>query len=458
MKRILLIISVLSCSVTSVFGQLISVKADASPIFPHVFEEKTKVVKYVGPYSILYFDSLDTTYMCEIRDFNYYILNYTLMSRWRLPFQAKISDMYTPNNSYVWYGGKDFFGGNGIYGWMSPSNSFYPATSLVRACSLYDMDELKEIAVINNGSGIPDFRMFAIGSTLQDHNTHVIDLGDPTLYTLSYNYATVNSYEYLDNLEIVEGHVVFTTRDIVSNSVYINLRVLDVLNGLSNSLIDAKWRFILPTNEDVYGNVYIEYLEEGCFEVCYIKYNYNDGYVLCLHRINLDDMMAGVNNSIISQEISIKKGEFIQDIVYDSVEKVLIVMMDKDKNHSVFLHTVPKKTVNYPVIRLESDYGDRYFSIDTMASYSYSPGRMYQAWGGTKCFEQRFATEGLVLDSCIPFEEVKAICVDPVRIEEINDPLTRSVGTRSLNWDYKDTETGGVYSNCFIEEVKTINE
>ena len=252
--------------------------------------------------------------------------------------------------------------------------------------------------------------------------------------------------------------MVFTTRDIVSNFVYVNLRVLNILNGLSNSLIDAKWRFVLPANEAVYGNVYIEYLEEGCFEVCYIKYTYNDEYVLCLHCINLNDMLAGVNNNIVSQEISIEKGEFIQDIVYDRVEKVLIVMMDKDEDHSVFLHTLPLANYSYPAIRLESAIYDRYFSIDTMASFIFNPGRKYQAWGGTKCFEQEFTTNGVVLESCIPFVEVKARCVDPIKIEKIDDPLDRNVGTRFLIWDHKETEVGAIFSNCIIEETRTLNE
>lgn len=127
-------------------------------------------------------------------------------------------------------------------------------------------------------------------------------------------------------------------------------------------------------------------------------------------------------------------------------------MLDKEENHSVFLHTVPKMNISYPVVRLESDEGDRYFSIDTMASYNFNPGRKYQAWGGTKCFVQEFTTNGEVPASCIPIKEVKAICVSPIKIVKIDDPLTRSVGTRNLMWEYNEPETGAVYSNCYIEE------
>ena len=458
MKKLLLIISILLNMVASVYGQVISVKADVSPIFPHVYEEETKVLKYGGPYSILYFDSLDSTYMCEIRDYNYYNMLYSVLSKWGIPFNSKISDMYTSKNNYVWYCGKEYFWNHGMYGWMNPPNSFYPTTCIVKVCSLDDMDELKRMVIVKNGSNIPDFRMFAIGSTIRGHNTHVVDLNDPELFTTSYNYATVDTSEYLDDLELVEDYVVFATRKVNSNNILVNLRVMDIWDGLASQSIDARWNLLLPSNELVYENVYVEYLGDRFFEVCYIKYSYNDGYVLCLHRINMDDMLAGVNSSTISQEIAINKGEFIQDLVYDRVEGVLVIMLDKEDNHSVFLHTVPEMTMSYPVIRLESDEGDRYFSIDTMASYSNNPGRMYQAWGGTKCFVQGFSTDGVVSDSCIPFDEIKAICVSPVIIEGINDPLIRNIGTRSFFWENENTEINYIHSNCFIEESKTSNE
>ena len=77
MKRIILVFSILLCSIPVSYGQVISVKADAFPIFPNVHEEETKVLKYIGPFSMIYIDSLDSTFLCETRDFNYFNVIYS---------------------------------------------------------------------------------------------------------------------------------------------------------------------------------------------------------------------------------------------------------------------------------------------------------------------------------------------------------------------------------------------
>ena len=40
----------------------------------------------------------------------------------------------------------------------------------------------------------------------------------------------------------------------------------------------------------------------------------------------------------------------------------------------------------------------------------------------------------------------------------MDDPLDRNIGTRSLIWDNKETEVGAIFSNCIIEETRTLNE
>ena len=457
MKRLLFIISILLQFTTSVYGQIISLKADVSPAFTTVYEDQTKVLKYVGPFTVLYFDSLGSRFMCELQDFNYYNSSYAIFNKWPIPFNLKISDMYTPNYNYVWFCGKIGNSGNGMYGWINPNFSLL-YSQYMYAYSLSDMTELKKMTMANIGTNPPDLRMFAIGTTSPGHNTHILDLYHLSNPSLPYNYATVNSNEYLDNLELVGDRVVFATRDIDPNNTYVNLRVMETTNGLSNSSIDTKWRFLLPTDVDIYGDVFLKYLENDWFEVCYIKYSFKDGYVLCLHRIVLGDMLSGVNNTMICQEIPLEKGEFIQDLVYDRVERVLVLLMDKDNNHSVFLHTLPDNTVNYPVIRLESDIDDRYFSIDTLNSYSYCPARMYQAWGGIKCFEQRIGTGGSILNTCIHQNETKATSVDPIVIEGISNTLPRNVGSRTLYQDNEKQNLSGTISNCFIDETKPSNE
>ena len=169
-------------------------------------------------------------------------------------------------------------------------------------------------------------------------------------------------------------------------------------------------------------------------------------------------MLFGITNTIISQEISIEKGVFIQDIVYDRVERVLIILMDNNLSNSVFLHTVPDKNYNYNVVRLESAINERYFSIDTMASYSNNPGRMYQAWGGTKCFEQRFATDGTIMGSCISDIKIESKHVDPIKIKSIDNPIPRRVGDRYHYWEQESLESNVIWSNCFENEDKSINK
>ena len=460
MKRIILVFSILLCSIPVSYGQVISVKADAFPIFPNVHEEETKVLKYIGPFSMIYIDSLDSTFLCETRDFNYFNVNYSAFVKCPIPNNSKISDMYTPDFFYMWVCGKDGLSGKGLYSFLSPSNlSMYPQTFSM--FYLPDMHELKKMTVANIGTYPPDLRMFAIGTTEEENNRHILDLnvmGSGYYPTLPYDYATVDSTEYLDDLELVESYVVFATRDVGPKNINVNLRVMDIWNGLSNTDIDVKWRFVMPTDETIYGKVFVEYLEESCFEVCYIKYSVKDGYVLCLHRINLVDMLFGITNTIISQEISIEKGVFIQDIVYDRVERVLIILMDNNLSNSVFLHTVPDKNYNYNVVRLESAINERYFSIDTMASYSNNPGRMYQAWGGTKCFEQRFATDGTIMGSCISDIKIESKHVDPIRIKSIDNPIPRKVGDRYHYWEQESLESNVIWSNCFENEDKSINK
>lgn len=457
MKRIILVISILLCCITVSYGQAISVKASVAPIFPNVHEEETKVLKFIGPFSMIYIDSLDSTFLCETRDFNYFNAIYSAFMKCPIPNNSKISDMYTPNYYTVWLCGKDGLSGKGLYAFLDPSNlSMYPQTF-----SMYylpDMHELNKLILANIGTYPFDLRMFAIGTTEIDHNRHILDLnvmGSGYSPTLPYNYATVGSNEYLDDLELVEAYVVFATRDVGPNSINVNLRVMDIWNGLSNTDIDTRWSFMMSADETVYGKVFVEDLGESYFEVCYIKYSEKNGYVLCMHRINLVDMLFGIN-TIISQEIPVKKGEFIQDIVYDRVERVLIFLMDNNMLNSTFIHTVPEKNYNYSAVRLDTPINDRYFSIDTMASYSSNPGRMYQAWGGTRCFEQKFATDGMIMESCIPYDEIKVNYVDPIKIEKITDPLTRNVGDRYFYFEQKSLESNVIWSNCFEDE--SINE
>ena len=453
MKRIfvLTIIALVQCEV-SMQGQVISVKADFSTVFPSVYKEKTKVVKGFGGYSLVYLDSLGSTSICVTPDFNYsYFIGSSLDKR-QIPYNSTISDLY--KNFYIWFGGKYGLTGEGMYGWIIPT--VYPTIQQFHMFYLSEIDEVKEIAVANIGNTPPILRMFAIGATEPNRNRHIMELDvvvPGVSPTSPYQYATVNAGEYLDKIAIVDDYVVYTTRVINNGCTSANLRVMTTVNGLSDPLIDNRWQILQSPDETICGKVFVTYLEDRYFEVCYIKYLHDlNKYVLCLNRIKLDEMLIGVNTSTISQEIQVGSEESIQDIVYDPHEHVMVLLLEKEGDRSVFLHTEPNLTVNYYAVRLESAINECYYSIDTMATYTYNPARMYQAWGGTKCFEQRFATVGTISESCIPYEKINVKSVDPIKTNGIDDELPREVGKRNIWGQDQETEHFIFQSNCFLDE------
>ena len=452
MKRIVLTIIILLQYVVSMQGQVISVKADFSSIYPSLYNDKTRVVKGPGAYSVIYLDSLGSTSFCLTPDFNYYNIISSSLDKRFIPYNSTIADMY--KNLYIWFGGKYGCTGEGMYGWISPT--YYPNSQPFHIFPLNEIDEVKEIVVANIGNTSPSLRMFAIGATDPNRNSHIIelDVAVPGVSPTSpYQYATVNADEYLDKIALVDDYVIYTTRDTSDGRTSVNLRIMTTVNGLSDTYIDCKWRLLLSTGEFICGKVFVTYLENRYFEVSYIKFLSNlNKYVLCLNRIKLDDMLIGVNTSTISQELLVGSEESIQDIVYDSQERVLVLLLDHGGNRSVFLHTEPRRNVNYYAVRLESAIYDCYYSIDTMASYTNNPARMYQAWGGTKCFEQRFATVGTISESCIPYEKINVKNVTPIKFYKKNDLLPREVGHRYIYGEDKNTETFGFQSNCFIDE------
>jgi len=454
MKKTLFIFCLLSLLAKTSFTQVVSVKADVNATFPNVIEEKTRVLKYINQYSLVFIDSIDTTYLCRMKDFNYYNIINEPFFKVPVPLNCVISDMKNPYAT-LWFCGKNVTCGHGMYGWTSPSVTTPNYNQSFYMIFLPDMVNLREFVLPNlSAQNTPYYRMFAIGESQNGTSNHLLQLdvmGSGVDPTASYQYATADSNEVLDNIALVGGYVVVSTREENPGNRYLNIRVSDVINGISNPGIDGKLRINLQPDETPVGRIFVTYLENDIFEVSYIKYKDYHGYILCLHRITLSDLLSGIN-TIICQEINVEKGEFIQDITYNSVEGVLFILLDKDDNHSVFLHTLPHNTFNYPVIRLESAINERYFSIDTMNTFIHNPGRMYQAWGGNKCFEQRYATSGTILGSCNQYNEIKAFYVPPIEINKIFDPLTRRVGNRSLynytrNWVYS-----MIYSSCFIDE------
>ncbi len=251
-------------------------------------------------------------------------------------------------------------------------------------------------------------RMFAIGESYQSDitQTYILELdvqGTSVSGFGPFNYAKMLDKETVDDVALVNEMVVFSTRDHNSTSSKVNLRISNVENMLTGSEIDVQWRLRLHSYESVCGRVFVTHLNDKDVCVSYIKYNDNTGeYYMCLNRINLDEIFDSYYRYPI-QEMLIPKGEEILDIKYDENKKVLVLLLDKENRQSVFIQALPYLTEAYGATRIETEEGERYFSIDTLQEYYPVFNHSYEAWGGNKCFIQSYADDGTVINSCYPF-------------------------------------------------------
>lgn len=407
-------------------AQTSSFKYTLSPTFPNVIVNNTRMMEILPDNrSLVFLDTIDTTYVCHV--FNFYAApsNTFSFQKKRLPHGLRISDMeevqYEP-----WYCGSS--NGVGAYGSILVSSN-YSAIQRVHVFKLPDVYNLRKFTMAINMSNPYQRRIFAIGEVLS--NTYIIDMDDGFG---SYSYAPVQDSEYVDDVGLVEGRVVFATRDYKVNHSKINLRVSDVEHVLDNMEIDKQWGLELAKDEEVYGRVFITYLGEGDVAVCYKKFNRKENqYILCIHRVNLNDLYNGVTAAT-SQEMISPKGEELLGIIYDEERQVLVLLIDKDCTQSVFIHALPYSSASYSAVSIRSDEGDRYFSIDTLRPNYLVHDCSYGAWGGNKGFVQEFSNEGTVSASCFPYEK-RQVELTEIKIKKRDNPMARLTGYRNYEFE-----------------------
>ena len=357
MKRILLIISCFILFSNICTAQIFSMKYTLSPTFPNVNEERTRVLKFLQYKSLVFLDTLDTTYICHVSD--YYLSptpNTFIFHKKRLPLGLVISDMERIGST-PWYSGSSY--NEGVYGRISLSSN-YSLNHSVHVFNVPVVNNLRKFTVASNMNDPLHQRMFAIGETYASGHTrsHIMELdlqGTGITGFEPFPYAQMSDSEYVDDVTLVGDWVIFTTQDSRSTLSKVNLRMSNIEQMLSGVEIDDQWSFMLEPYEDVIGKVFITHFSDSDFGVCYIKLDWlKSKYILCVHTINRHDLLNNIN-SVISQEIVLPKGEIIQDITYDEVEKVLIVLLDKDYTQSVFLHVIPYKASPYNATYVVSD-------------------------------------------------------------------------------------------------------
>ncbi len=458
MKNKSLITIVLIAISFSSSAQYFSIKSNVSSYFPNTFEEHTRVMYYHDDYALTFIDSLGAPYIIARLPYVYLGLTPTLVHfKMPLPNRLVFSEMKKVNVT-PWFCGSQ--NGNGVYGRISTNiyNLFSPTN--VTWAKLSDMNNLKRHEYIRQMLDPYHRRVYAIGETnTPQYRTHIVELeilginiheNDPYLY------ATAHEKEYFNDLKLIADHIIYTTRDDRRDNYPVNLRLSQIENVLAGTEIDTQWQFNLDTTmESVIGEVFITRLETGgpFFEVSYIKYNSRiDKYILCMHKIILDDLLNLVCNTIVSQELVIPKGEEILDIKCDETYQVLFVLMQKDDNRSVFYHTSPYKNNNYMAVRLESSAGEKYYSIDTLMASFFSTDPYYVAWGGNKTITQEFTTDGAIHQSCLSSSEEEVTIVEPIKITKKIDRLVRNVGRRDLFYEDHDWTYSLETRDCYLSD------
>ena len=430
-------------------AQISSLKYNISSSFPDVIESKTRVLEHSSHNSFVFIDTLDTTYICHNPDL--YLDPYTNLFYFykkRLPLKIEISDMENVFHS-AWYCGS--INNEGVYGEIYWNSNYY-ITQRVHIFKLPEVNNLRKFTIATQMIDPQQRRLFAIGETypsgkLQSYIMECETQGSQAFGT--YNYAQMSDSEFVDDVALVEDNVVFATRDYRSRFSKVNLRISNVEQMLAGSEIDKQWRFQLEYYEHVYGRVFITHLNSTDIGVCYIKYNEKqDVYILCIHKININDLYSNIT-TFISQEIVIPKGEEILDIKFDDNKEVLIVLLDKDNIQSIFIHATPYNLLAPGFLCLESTDEERFFSLDTIQPHYLIPDRMYEAWGGNKCFIQRFTTDGEIQGSCFPYYK-RYVNNALIKILKEPSPLDRLNGYRLFDFEELPWQQDIESRECFI--------
>ena len=248
--------------------------------------------------------------------------------------------------------------------------------------------------------------------------------GDTT-YTyapLAYDLQS-DKQEIADDIITHDHYVIYSTRDTRPNHAPVNLRISDTNNVLSNlSDINYQWRFMLHDYENVYGKTRLIKLDDRTFVLAYTIYNTkDDGYYLCVHRIDLPNFLAG-NNSIVSHEIKLNKEcSDLTDMIFNSIVNTMVILLNGE-GESAFYHLNPYTNITDNTTRLYYSDGN-FYSIDTAGGDYSSSEVLYIAMGDDLIFLQNISNGINIGQSCLDIKKIKYILREPPVIENVKDPL-----------------------------------
>lgn len=433
MKKTIFIACLALASLNVSVAQIISYQANFYSSLPSSNEASTRVLFHYLDYSLVYMEHMNSPVFI-VNSFSAPfstispLYNYSYFDV--LP-QIHVNDMKKKMTQEC-FGGT--YNNEGLYGIIHypPSGGIFPSSLHLRR--LPDMNNLKKIApVIHFDNNNMILRLFAIGETNKNHILELHIFGYGISDNTPYPFATLDPRETADDITSTLNWLAVATRDTRDSAAPFNLRISKLSQVLGNTDIDYQWQFFLSNQERPVGKVLLARLQDDDIEMCYIKHNaIENSYLLCLHRIRVPDLTIG-NGVLGTQEVKVNPNEVLEDVMYDTVTGTLVVLTNTDNQYSTFYHIRPSATSSYLAIKLQSNIGDKYYSLNPVNEYWWTAGHsMYQAWGGSRYFTQEIDNMGTVAGSCLNIDKVTPVIKSPESIPNRFVKLERQEGTRTM--------------------------
>lgn len=358
------------------------------------------------------------------------------------------------------------YGGVGMYGWANSYNIVY--NDDFQTTKLPVVDCLNRITIIRPPAGVSPARTkaCAIGEKYgpglpQSFILEFYPIGDgstePYRYIpMPYDFAT-GELEVADDVITFGKYVIFATQDTRTNHAPINLRISDTNNVLFNTSIDSQWQILLPSHDNVIGKIRMVPIGPRNFVLSYVKYDSDDNnYFLCIHKINLPDLISGLN-AIVSHEVKIMKDCCnMVDVIYEPDVNAMMILLNGGDRSEIY-HADPYSTLSTYVYKLNYSNGNLY-SIDTAGNYSTWNGDRYIAVGDNRFFGQDISGGYQIENSCYEIIRENSILKDPPRVALLKEQLSRYTDTKIfVGWQDNDVPFDGLQT-CIESSVEKSNQ
>ena len=431
----------LICLVISLYSDLKAQSAIVSyfPSSSTLLGDASRIGYHYNNWTTYYMRYNDTSYFCVL--YNPAIWIPTPSSdKIPMPQDFVIWDFKEYNSSPGYIGS---YQGVGMYGWANSYNLFYPA-NYFRVFKLPAVDLLKRTAYIRVPNAEDEFmtKAFSVGKRVvtgsSSSQSYILEYYvDGSGMFAPYQYAplefnSTERKETADDVITIDHYVIFATSDTRKEHAPVNLRISDTTNVLSNGDIDYQWQFLLPSNENVYGELRLLFLDDHEFILAYTIYDSKrNKYYLCFHKIILADFLAGFN-SIVSHEIQLEKDcSNLVDIVFEPDVSTVIALLN-GSNRSETYHIDAYLTTSSYVTKLYYPNG-LLWSIDTVGTHSQYTSDMYMAIEDNNIFFQDISNGVDIDSSCLEMIKKVYTLKEPPLINYYKDPLERYSGSKQLS-------------------------